>query len=84
MNANAQRLAGIETAKWVLLGFYSFVFLSGGLLILGQAFRFRLLIDYRRETRKEINRLKKRIDSKRMKDIETRRKRREKTKNPTK
>ncbi len=84
VNANAQRLAGTETAKWVLLGFYSFVFLSGGLLILGQAFRFRLLIDYRRETRKEINRLKKKIDAKRMKDIETRRKRREKTKNPTK
>lgn len=84
VNANAQRLAGAESPKWLLLGFYSFVFLSGGLLILGQAFRFRLLIDFRRETRKELSRLKKRIEAQRMKDLETRHKRRNKAKSPTK
>lgn len=84
VNANALRLSGIEMSKWIVLGLYSFAILAGGLLILGQAFRFRLLMDFRQETRKEINRLKKRIDAKRMKDLETFRKRHIKTKNPTK
>lgn len=84
VNANALRLDGIETAKWVLLGLYSYGILTAGLLILGQAFRIRLLFDFRGETRKEIRRVKKRIDSVRMKSLETHRKRHGKTKSPTK
>lgn len=84
VNANALRLNGIETAKWVLLGLYSYVILTAGLLILGQAFRFRLLFDFRGETRKEIRRIKKKLDSIRIKNLETQRKRHGKTKSPTK
>lgn len=84
VNANALRISENDSPIWMLLGLYSFVILTAGFLILGQAFRFRLLIDFRRETRKELNRLKKRIDAKRMKDLEAFRKRHVKTKNPTK
>ncbi len=84
VNANALRLAGSPSPKWIILGIYSFAMLSAGFLILGQAFRFRLLIDFRRETRREINRLKKRMEVKRMKDLETLQKLQAKTKNPTK
>jgi uncharacterized membrane protein len=84
VNANTLRLTETDTNKWALLGFYSFAILVAGLLTLGQAFRFRLLIDFRRETRKELNRIKKRIDSKHMKNRQTASKRHGKTKNPTK
>ena len=85
VNANAIRLSDTEPpVKWIVLGLYSFVILTAGLLILGQAFRFRLLIDFRRETRKEISRLKKRFDAKRMKDLEAPRKASSKTKSPAK
>lgn len=84
VNANALRLKGVETGQWVLLGLYSYLILAGGLLILGQAFRFRLLLDYRSETRKEIKRLKKKIDSIRMNNLKSAQKRQEKAKSPTK
>lgn len=85
VNANALRLSQPEPpVKWVVMGLYSFGILIAGLLILGQAFRFRLLIDFRKETRKEISRLKKRFDAKRMKDLEALRKANSKTKSPAK
>jgi uncharacterized integral membrane protein len=83
-NANSLRHAGVESYQWLLLGLYSFAILTAGFLILGQAFRLRVLIDSRRQIRKEINRLKKNIESKKIKERDTLRKHRRKTKNPTK
>lgn len=43
-----------STTKWVLLGLYSFGILSLGLFSLGQAIRFRILMDTKKVILKEI------------------------------
>ncbi len=85
VHAGIWQQTGVDPAKWVLLGIYSFGVISAGILLLGQAFRFRTIIDIRRETRRNLRQLEKKIDTKRLRGkSQQRRKSRAKTKNPTK
>lgn len=51
-------------SQWVILALYGVVLLSSGILILGQAFRFRILIDVRREARRNIRSVEKKMQDK--------------------
>lgn len=51
-------------SQWVILVLYGMVLLSSGILILGQAFRFRILIDVRREARRNIRSVEKKMQDK--------------------
>ncbi|GAB3956246.1 hypothetical protein GCM10028805_45510 [Spirosoma harenae] len=45
---------GAPFRQWFLWGTYSFILLIGGLLLFGQAVRYRVQIDYRRFVRREL------------------------------
>ncbi len=49
-----RRIQGAPTTQWVLWGVYGLVFTVGGLLLFGQAQRFRSQLDYRRFVRREL------------------------------
>ena len=48
------RHTGAPARQWVLWGAYSLVLLNGGLLLFGQAVRYRAQLDYRRFVRREL------------------------------
>lgn len=52
---------GHPGSQWMILAFYGLTLMSSGVLVLGQAFRFRILIDVRREARRNIRSVEKKI-----------------------
>lgn len=78
--AGNSRSSGEATQVWALLMVYALVLLNGGLLLFGQAIRFRILMDVRKETRRAIRQAEKRIA---LKDSSSKRTAK-KGKNPTK
>ena len=78
-----QRRIGEPTQVWVLLGLYSLVLINAGLIFFGEALRFRILLDVRRETRRSMRQLLRKVNSNNSKN--TRKlKPVKKTKSPTK
>jgi multidrug transporter EmrE-like cation transporter len=49
-----ERRIGQPTQVWVLLGLYSLVLVNGGIILFGEAMRFRILIYMRKETRRSV------------------------------
>ncbi len=45
---------GAPFRQWFLWGFYSLILINGGLLLFGQAVRYRAQLDYRRFVRREL------------------------------
>lgn len=58
------------TGQWVLTGTYSLILINGGLSILGQAIRFRVMMDTRRIVRREIKKKTQELQS-RLKRVAT-------------
>lgn len=52
------------TGQWVLMGTYSLVLINGGLCLLGQAIRFRVMMDTRQIVRREIKKKTQELQSK--------------------
>ncbi|MCK8493703.1 hypothetical protein M0L20_17685 [Spirosoma sp. RP8] len=48
------RLDGATFQQWFLRGAYSLILINGGLLLFGQAVRYRAQLDYRRFVRREL------------------------------
>ena len=48
------RHTGAPVRQWVLWGAYSLILINGGLLLFGQAVRYRAQLDYRRFVRREL------------------------------
>ncbi|MCE7064668.1 hypothetical protein [Dyadobacter sp. CY326] len=59
-----QRRIGEPTQVWVVLGLYSLALINGGLIMFGEALRFRILLDVRRETRRSMRQLTRKINIK--------------------
>ncbi|MCF0050877.1 hypothetical protein MUK70_07690 [Dyadobacter chenwenxiniae] len=59
-----QRRTGVPTQVWVVLGLYSLALINGGLIMFGEALRFRILLDVRRETRRSMRQLARKISIK--------------------
>ncbi len=59
-----ERRTGEDTQIWILLGVYSLVLLNVGLICAGQALRFRILSDVRRETRRSLRQLQIKLSAK--------------------
>ncbi|TDE17599.1 hypothetical protein [Dyadobacter psychrotolerans] len=59
-----QRRTGEPTQVWVVLGLYSLVLINVGLILFGEALRFRILLDVRRETRRSMRQLLRKVNSK--------------------
>ncbi len=59
-----QRRTGVPTQVWVVLGLYSLALINGGLIMFGEALRFRILLDVRRETRRSMRQLVRKINIK--------------------
>jgi Na+/melibiose symporter-like transporter len=59
-----QRRTGEPTQVWVVLGLYSLVLINAGLILFGEALRFRILLDVRRETRRSMRQLLRKVNSK--------------------
>lgn len=75
-----QRRTGVPTQFWVVLGLYSLALINGGLIMFGEALRFRILLDVRRETRRSMRQLVRKINIK----SASKHKPGKKTKSPTK
>ena len=75
-----QRRTGEPTQVWVLLGLYSLVLINAGLIFFGEALRFRILLDVRRETRRSMRQLLRKVNSKNTRKLKPAKK----TKSPTK
>lgn len=75
-----QRRTGVPTQVWVVLGLYSLALINGGLIMFGEALRFRILLDVRRETRRSMRQLVRKINIK----AASKHKPGKKTKSPTK
>jgi hypothetical protein len=75
-----QRRTGEPTQVWVLLGIYSLVLINAGLIFFGEALRFRILLDVRRETRRSMRQLLRKVNTKTARKLITDKK----TKSPTK
>ncbi|SKB83361.1 hypothetical protein SAMN05660293_02463 [Dyadobacter psychrophilus] len=75
-----QRRTGVPTQVWVVLGLYSLALINGGLVMFGEALRFRILLDVRRETRRSMRQLVRKINIK----AASKHKPGKKTKSPTK
>lgn len=75
-----QRRTGEPTQVWVLLGIYSLVLINSGLILFGEALRFRILLDVRRETRRSMRQLLRRVNTKTTRKLKIDKK----TKSPTK
>ena len=78
-----QRRIGEPTQVWVLLGLYSLVLINAGLIFFGEALRFRILLDVRRETRRSMRQLLRKVNSNNSKNSR-KLKPVKKTKSPTK
>ncbi|CAG4998001.1 hypothetical protein DYBT9275_01902 [Dyadobacter sp. CECT 9275] len=76
-----QRRIGEPARVWGLLGVYSLALINGGLFLFGEALRFRILTDVRKEARRSMRQLHQKLVSK-----SPRRKSKpdKKTKSPTK
>lgn len=48
------RQAGAPFRQWFLWGVYALILVNGGLLLFGQAVRYRAQLDYRRFVRREL------------------------------
>jgi len=59
-----QRRTGVPTQVWVVLGLYSLALINGGLIMFGEALRFRILLDVRRETRRSMRQMVRKINIK--------------------
>ena len=59
-----QRRTGEPTQVWVVLGLYSLVLINVGLILFGEALRFRILLGVRRETRRSMRQLLRKVNSK--------------------
>ena len=59
---------------------YSLVLINGGLVLFGEALRFRILLDVRRETRRSMRQLLRKVNSKTARKLLPEKK----TKSPTK
>jgi hypothetical protein len=80
-----QRRIGEPTRVWVLLAIYSLVLINTGLISLGEALRFRILLDVRRETRRSMRQLLRKVNAKTIRKMPVRKgKSDKKTKSPTK
>lgn len=80
-----QRRIGQPTQVWVLLGIYSLALINTGLIFFGEALRFRILLDVRRETRRSMRQLLRKVNAKSLRKEPVRKgKSDKKTKSPTK
>ncbi len=52
--AATRRMQGAPMTQWALWGAYGLILIVGGLLLFGQAQRFRSQLDYRRFVRREL------------------------------
>ena len=59
-----QRRTGVPTQVWVVLGLYSLALINGGLILFGEALRFRILLDVRREARRSMRQMVRKINIK--------------------
>ena len=75
-----QRRIGEPTRVWALLGLYSLVLVNGGIVLFGEALRFRILLDVRRETRRSMRQLLRKVNAKTARKLLPEKK----TKSPTK
>jgi hypothetical protein len=75
-----QRRTGVPTQVWVVLGLYSLALINGGLIMFGEALRFRILLDVRKETRRSMRQLMRKVNTK----SASKSKSGKKTKSPTK
>jgi hypothetical protein len=75
-----QRRIGEPTQVWALLGLYSLILINGGVVLFGEAMRFRILLDVRRETRRSMRQLLRKVNSKTVRKLLPEKK----TKSPTK
>lgn len=53
--------AGAPFRQWFLWGGYSLILINGGLLLFGQAVRYRAQLDYRRFVRRELKKLEREL-----------------------
>ena len=80
-----QRRVGEPTQVWVLLRLYSLALINTGLIFFGEALRFRILLDVRRETRRSMRQLLRKVNAKAVRKVPARKgKSDKKTKSPTK
>lgn len=86
--ASHARHAGEPTQVWVLLGIYSLALINVGLIFFGEAMRFRILLDVRRETRRSMRQLLRKVNAKAPRKQQHRKEKPDKsdkkTKSPTK
>jgi len=75
-----QRRTGEPTQVWVVLGLYSIVLINVGLIFFGEALRFKILLDVRRETRRSMRQLLRKVNTKTVRKLRSDKK----TKSPTK
>jgi hypothetical protein len=75
-----QRRTGVPTQVWVVLGLYSLALINGGLIMFGEALRFRILLHVRRETRRSMRQLNRKVNTKSQSKIKSSKK----AKSPTK
>jgi hypothetical protein len=59
-----ERRIGEPTQVWLVLGLYSLALINGGLIMFGEALRFRILLDVRRESRRSMRQLIRKINTK--------------------
>ena len=59
-----ERRIGEPTQVWVVLGLYSLVLINGGLIMFGEALRFRILLHVRREARRSMRQMIRQINTK--------------------
>ncbi|WP_031527976.1 hypothetical protein [Dyadobacter crusticola] len=59
-----ERRIGEPTQVWVVLGLYSLALINGGLIMFGEALRFRILLHVRRETRRSMRQLTRKVNTK--------------------
>ncbi|WP_138476286.1 hypothetical protein [Dyadobacter bucti] len=75
-----QRRTGVPTQVWVVLGLYSLVLINTGLILFGEALRFRILLNVRRETRRSMRQIVRKVNTKSNRKTKSDKK----TKSPTK
>ncbi|WP_439555099.1 hypothetical protein [Dyadobacter sp.] len=59
-----ERRIGEPTQVWVVLGLYSLALINGGLIMFGEALRFRILLHVRRETRRSMRQIARKVNTK--------------------
>ncbi len=64
VNALTVKNEGAETFRWVLLCTYSLVLINLGLFCLGQAIRFRILIDINKKIKRTEKKLRRKLPNK--------------------